>query len=163
MVAQDLVAELKRLGLRRVVTVPDTHQQSLLRALAADAAFQLVTACSEDEAIGICGGLYWGGEEGALIIQHAGLHACVNTLRGIGVDMGVPILMLVGLYTREVDKPPAQSRSSMVRLAEPLLRTLGLPFAALEGPEELGVVARMHAEAWAQQRPAAVLVGHATA
>lgn len=158
----DLAAELSRLGLVHVVTVPDTHQQSLLRAIAADPEFQLITACTEDEAVGICGGLYWGGREGVLIIQHAGLYASVNSLRGIGIDMEVPMLMLVGLYYRESDKPPSQSRSSMVRLAEPLLRTLDLPFAPLEGPEELGVVGRMHAEAWARRRPAAVLVGHAT-
>ena len=78
--AGTIAAELKRLGLTWVVTVPDTHQRSLLAALGGDSEFRLTTAATEDEAVGICAGLWWSGIEPLLLIQHAGVFASVNTL-----------------------------------------------------------------------------------
>ncbi|HEX5939642.1 MAG TPA: hypothetical protein VFZ12_04720, partial [Dehalococcoidia bacterium] len=96
-----IVEELARLGLCTVVTVPDTHQRTVLSALAGDERFRIITAATEDECLGICAGLWWGGIDPLLLIQHAGVFASVNALRGIGLDMGIPLTMLVGLYGRD--------------------------------------------------------------
>ena len=110
-----------------ILSVPDTHQKSVLAALDKERAIRVLTCATEDEAVAIAAGLYIGGEPVALMIQHAGLYACVNHLRGVGLDMKMPLFLLIGLLGRELDKPPRENRGSMVRLAEPLLDTLGIP------------------------------------
>jgi sulfopyruvate decarboxylase subunit alpha len=158
----DLVEELDRLGLRTIVTVPDTHQRTLLSALAADSRFRVVTATTEDEGVGICAGLWWGGIDPLLLIQHAGVFASVNTLRGIGLDMGIPLTMLVGLYGRDPEVAPEDSRGSMNRMVLPLLTRLGIPHELMESLADIGAIERMQKRALADGRPAAAIVGAET-
>src|SRR3989442_12209773 len=71
------------------------------------------------------------------MIQHAGLYASVNTLRGVAMDGRVPIFSMIGLLSREKDKDPRESRHSMVRYCEPLLDVFGVPHARLEVPDDV--------------------------
>src|SRR5690606_12906356 len=98
-----------------VLTVPDTHQRSVLRLLADDPDVRLLTCSTEDEANAIAAGLYMGHEPAILLIQHAGLYASVNTIRGVAIDGRVPVFYLVGLLGRRPGEDPSESKSSMVR------------------------------------------------
>jgi len=42
-----------------------------------------------------------GGEPCVLMIQHAGLYASINTLRGVAMDGRVPVFYMIGLLSRE--------------------------------------------------------------
>src|SRR3990172_9210301 len=75
-----------------VLSVPDTHQRTVLGALDKERAIRVVTCATEDEANAVAAGLYIGGEPCVLMIQHAGLYASVNTLRGVAMDGRVPTL-----------------------------------------------------------------------
>jgi len=129
-----------------VLSVPDTHQKSVL-------------AATEDEANAIAAGLWIGGEPCILMIQHAGLYASINTLRGVAIDGKVPIFYMIGLLQRERDKDPRDSRHSMVRWCEPLLDTFGVPHARLEGPDDVHLIAKYFKLSRERRGPAAVLVG----
>lgn len=157
-----LVEELHRLRLHTIVTVPDTHQRTLLAALAGDERFRIVTAATEDEGIGICAGLWWGGVDPLLLIQHAGVFASVNTMRGIGLDMGIPLTMLVGLYGRDPSVTPEDSKGSMNRMVLPLLSHLGIAYELMEGPDDIGAMGRVRSRAEADGRPTAAVVGAET-
>jgi sulfopyruvate decarboxylase TPP-binding subunit len=146
-----------RLG--TILSVPDTHQKTVLRALENEPSIRLVTCSTEDEANAIAAGLYIGGEPCLLMIQHAGLYASVNTLRGVAMDGRVPIFYLIGLLSREKDRDPSESRSSMVRYCEPLLDTFGVPHARLEGPDDLHLIPEYYQRSQERRGPAAVLVG----
>ena len=134
-----------------ILSVPDTHQKTVLAALDKEPdkqrGIRVLTCATEDEANGIAAGLWIGGEPVVVMIQHAGLYASVNTLRGIAMDGKVPIFYLIGLLSREKDKDLHESRHSMVRFAEPLLDTFGVPHARLEGPGHTGEVADHHQDA----------------
>ena len=161
--AAALQAEIKRLGVTHVVTVPDTHQRSLLELLFRDPEIRTLTVSTEDEAIGINAGLYMGGAEPMLVIQQLGLFAGTNALRGIAMDMQVPTFILAGMFGRDVSKVPAENRGSAVRLIEPLLDALGVPHYLMESPDDLGMVARAFAESRDRHGPVIVLVGAPTA
>ncbi|MGH2584144.1 MAG: thiamine pyrophosphate-binding protein [Dehalococcoidia bacterium] len=150
-------ARPSRLG--TILSVPDTHQKTVLAALEDEAEIRLVTCATEDEANAIAAGLYIGGEPCLLMIQHAGLYASVNTLRGVAMDGRVPIFYLIGLLSREKDRDPSESRSSMVRYCEPLLDTFGVPHARLEGPDDLHLIPEYYRLSRERRGPAAVLVG----
>lgn len=142
-----------------VLSVPDTHQRTVLAALDKEPAIRVVTCATEDEATAVAAGLYIGGEPCVLMIQHAGLYASVNTLRGIGLDGRVPLFAMIGLLGRERDKDPRESRQSMTRHAEPLLDLFGVPHARLEGPNDVHLIAEYYRLSHERRGPAAVLVG----
>ena len=146
-----------------VLSVPDTHQRSTVAALEEDGDLRLLTCSTEDEANAIAAGLYIGGEEVALMIQHAGLYASVNTLRGVGLDGGVPLFALVGLLSREPELEPRDSPRSMVRFAGPLMDTFGVPHALLETRTDLGLIPEYYALSRERSGPAVVFVGRETA
>ena len=78
-------AESKPGPLGWVLSVPDTHQKTGLIALDAADDIRVITCATEDEAHAINAGLHMGGQQVALVIQHAGIFASVNTLRGVAV------------------------------------------------------------------------------
>jgi sulfopyruvate decarboxylase TPP-binding subunit len=145
-----------------ILSVPDTHQKSVLAALDKEEAIRVLTCATEDEAATIAAGLYTGGEPVVLMIQHAGLYASVNTLRGIAIDGRVPIFYMIGLLSREADKDPLESKHSMVRWCEPLLDVFGVPHARLEGPDDVKLIPEYYRMSRARRGPAALLVGLAT-
>ena len=142
-----------------ILSVPDTHQKSVLAALDKERALRVVTCATEDEATTIAAGLWIGGEPCALMIQHAGLYASVNTLRGVAMDGKVPVFYMIGLLSREKDKAPRESRHSMVRYAGPLLDTFGVPHAIMEGPDDVKFIPQYFKLSRERRGPAAVLVG----
>src|SRR6266850_293102 len=94
-----------------------------------------------------------------LMIQHAGLYASINTLRGVAMDGRVPVFYMIGLLSRERDKDPKESRHSMVRYCEPLLDTFGVPHARLEGPNDVHLIPEYYRLSRQRRGPTAVLVG----
>jgi sulfopyruvate decarboxylase TPP-binding subunit len=160
--ADKLADAIERIGVRWVVSVPDTHQRTLLAEIEQRESLRLLTCCSEDEGVAIASGLYLGGQEAVLMIQHAGLYASVNNLRGIGLDAKIPLFMMIGLLNREPELPPRESKRSMVRLSEPLLDTLGIPYRLLEGPDDVSDLEFVYRLSRERQGPAAALIGRET-
>jgi sulfopyruvate decarboxylase TPP-binding subunit len=142
-----------------VISVPDTHQKTVLAALDKEQALRVLTCATEDEANAVAAGLWMGGEPCVLMIQHAGLYASVNTLRGVAMDGRVPIFSMVGLLSRERDRDPRESRHSMVRYCEPLLDTFGVPHARLEGPDDVRLIPEYYRLSRQRRGPTVVLVG----
>ena len=142
-----------------ILSVPDTHQRTVLAALDKEQAIRVLTCATEDEACTIAAGLYMGGEPVALMIQHAGLYASINTLRGVAMDGKVPVFYMIGLLQREKDKDPKESRHSMVRFCEPLLDTFRVPHARLEGPDDVHLIPQYYRLSRQRRGPTAVLVG----
>ena len=142
-----------------ILSVPDTHQKTVLAALDKEDTIRVVTCATEDEACTIGAGLHLGGEPVVLMIQHAGLYASINTLRGVSMDGKVPVFYMIGLLSREKDKDPKDSRHSMVRYAEPLLDTFGVPHARMEGPNDVHLIPEYYRLSRQRKGPAAVLVG----
>ena len=145
-----------------IISVPDTHQKTVLAALDKERDVRVLTCSTEDEANGVAAGLWMTGEPVIVMIQHAGLYASVNTLRGLGLDGQIPLFYMVGLLSREKDKDPRDSRHSMVRYAEPLLDLFGVPHARLEGPDDVKLIPDYYRLSRERRGPAAVLVGLAT-
>src|SRR5262245_19304771 len=142
-----------------ILSVPDTHQKTVLAALDKEQALRVVTCATEDEATAIGAGLYMGGEPVVLMIQQAGLYAWVNTMSAVFMDGRVPMFYMIGLLSRERDKEPRESRHSMVRYCQPLLDTFGVPHALLEGPNDVHLIPEYYRLSRQRRGPAVVLVG----
>jgi len=160
--AAAIVSELRRLEISHVVNVPDTHQRTLLAELARQSEIRLITACTEDEAIAINAGLWIGGQRPIISIQHVGLLAAMNNLKGIAMDARIPTCMLVGYFGRDVTRPARENAARAVRLIEPTLDTWNVAYFPLERPEDLPVLARAHHYSLEHCEPSVVLIGAPT-
>src|SRR4051812_38624605 len=158
-----ILAELEALGISHLINVPDTHQRTFLAALARQQRIKVLTACTEDEAIAINAGLWVGGQRPMLSIQHVGLLAALNNVKGISMDARIPTCMLVGYFGRDVTRPARENAARAVSLIEPTLETWGVPYFALESPEDLPVIEQAYRRSLDDLGPSVILVGAPTA
>ena len=132
--AEAILQELNKLDITDVINVPDTHQRTLLAALARQSKIRLLTACTEDEAIAINAGLWIGGQRPMLSIQQVGLLAAMNNVKGLCMDARIPTCMLVGYFGRDVTRTARDNAARGVHLIEPTLDTWGVPYFPIESP-----------------------------
>ena len=160
--AEPFLKAIQSVGFTDVVAVPDTHQRSLIDILSKHETPRFIQAATEDEAIAIAEGLIVGGRIPLVQIQHAGLYASVNHLRGIAEDGRFPMVLLIGLLSRDAELLPHEHGGSMVRLAQPLLDTFDIPHYLMEKEDDLNFIELAYQSALEREGPVALLVGVAT-
>jgi len=155
-----IIGEITASGIEFVVSVPDiTTSEGLLRPLAQLKAPRLVRVCKEDEGIGICAGLAYCGRRALLLIQHTGLLDSINAIRGVAVEYSLPICMMVGLLQKEPDVAPRQSKRYGVRIVEPILEAMGVPYHEIEGDADVPKIRPAIEDAYAGSHPVVLLIG----
>ena len=159
---QAVAERLKANGVTHGVTVPDWIQIDLHHALDADEDIHLLPVCTEDEAITASVGLHIGGKRAVVIIQNQGLYAGLNALRAIGLDAGMPLVLLIGQFGREIAQytpDPAQSARRVVRILEPVLDAVQVPYWRIDSAADLGAIDSAFEAAYRDNWPAAVIFG----
>jgi phosphonopyruvate decarboxylase len=154
----DAIVEL---GTTHVVTVPDTHQKTVMTALD-ESSIPVIRATTEDDVLAICAGLWMSGAKPVALIQQLGIFASVNALRAFTHDQGVPLAILAGLYGRNVDVAPEDDTASAVRLCIPLLDALEIDWTLVDDGEEADEVGAGLAHAFTEGCTSVVLLGAPT-
>jgi sulfopyruvate decarboxylase TPP-binding subunit len=155
-----ILREIAASGVEFVVSVPDiTTSEGLLRPLAQASSPRLIRICKEDEGVGICAGLAYTGKRALLLIQQTGLLDSINAIRGVAVEYALPICMMVGLLEKEPGVPPLQSKRYGVRIVEPILDAMGIPYHEIETDDDLGKIKPAIDQAYAASRPVVLLIG----
>ena len=93
------------------------------------------------------------------LIQQTGLLDSINAIRGVAVEYALPICMMVGLLEKEPGVPPLQSKRYGVRIVEPILDAMGIPYHEIETDDDLGKIKPAIDEAYAASRPMVLLIG----
>ena len=130
--ANEIVAELTRLGISHVVWVPDSVIGEWEHALAASPAIELVRVCREGEAWPLAAGLLVGGKAPLVMMQTIGLFESGDAMRNVLFDMKLPVFALVG--ARGWLSP--HSDDSARRFAEPILRAWEIDFVIIATPAD---------------------------
>ncbi len=125
---------LRRNGISLFATVPDYIVAPVLDHLHADPDCQVVTACREEEGLGILSGAYLAGKRGALIMQNSGLGNCVNTLASLNVASQIPVILVMSHRGDMGEFNPAQV--PMGQAAKGILDTLAIRHATPHTVEE---------------------------
>jgi len=160
LVAQNIIREVKRAGIRFVVALPDrTTSERLLKPMLRDEELRVVQVCKEDEGVSICSGLYSTGHRSLLLIQYTGLLDSINSLRGVAVEGRNPVCMMVGLLGKEPGVLPTKSKKYGLRIVEPILDAMGIAHHLLETNDDLVQIVPAVEEAYAKSLPVALLVG----
>ncbi len=155
--AQVMLDTLKKCGATHLVWLPDTESGYLYQMLSDDPDVTLVPVTREGETFAIALGLLVGGQRPVVCIQNTGLFESGDSVRGMWIDLKLPILALVGYRGYEGGGP---SEDSAATFLEPILNAWGIPFEIVENDADVEkVVPRRDKQATGGPTPSAVLIG----
>jgi sulfopyruvate decarboxylase subunit alpha len=158
---ESIADSLEGVGVSHIVTVPDWVQLPLHRAFEERKdRVRTINCCTEHEAFMVAGGLYCGGKKSAIVIQNQGLYAGLNALRGIGLDAKLPLVMLIGQFGREQENRGSDTKGSrrrIVRMLDPLLDLLEIPYWYIDSNEDIGNIKKAYETAEAKMTPVAIV------
>ena len=158
--AEDIIREIKKAGIHFIVALPDrVTSHYLLKTMLRDPDFKVVQVCKEDEGISICSGLFAAGHRSLMMMQYTGLLDSVNSLRGVAVEGGNPVCMLVGLLGKEPGVAPTESKKYGVKIIEPILDTMGIEHHWVETSIDTPKIIPAIEKAYGNTRPMALLIG----
>jgi sulfopyruvate decarboxylase TPP-binding subunit len=161
--AEAVFDALRRARATHAVVVPDTNQRTVLELLDDAAVMPVIRCAAEDDAFGVCAGLWLAGHRPVAVIQQLGLFAGVNALRGMVHDQRVPLAVLAGVYGRDLTRKLSDDPASAVRLCTPLLDALEIPWSLIESPQDASSrIGDELTEAFDSERPRVVLLGAPT-
>ena len=151
--------ELKKLGIKYVVTLPDNWIKELLEIISQDGNLTKVPVAREDEGVGICAGLYLAGQDSVLLIQNAGLLLCCNALKSLALKYQIPVFMLISNRGALDEFAPYHIAVGQGLVTAPVLDALKIPYSTVEHPSEVGRIAEAHRFCKVSRWPVAVILG----
>lgn len=155
-----IISAVKDAGVEFVLSVPDLHtSQGVLKRVLGDNELKLVRVCKEDECLGIAAGLTYGNKRALILIQYTGFLYAMNAIRAVAVEHQQPMVMMVGLLSKEPDVAPRQSTKFGVRITEPMLDVLGIEHHYIDTDADIPKIKPAIEKAYATSRPVALLIG----
>ena len=91
-----IVEELKKNDFTHVVWLPDSETNFMYHLLTNEPGLDLVPVCREGETMAIAAGLWVGGKKPVVLIQNTGIFESGDSIRGLGLDVHQPLVMLIG-------------------------------------------------------------------
>ena len=151
-----VIEQFKKNGITHVVWLPDSETNWMYIAMQEEPSFDLIPVTREGEALAIAAGLYAGGKKPVCLIQNTGMFESGDSIRGIALDVNLPVVMMVGYrgWTRHGVTP-----DSAARFTEPILDAWGIKYYLVESDADADRITTAFEEAEATNRPVAILVG----
>ena len=151
-----VVAELKKNNISHVVWLPDSETNFMYQLLTNEPTLDLVPVCREGETMAIAAGLWVGGKRPIVLIQNTGIFEAGDSIRGLGLDVNQPLVMLVGYrgWSRH-----GLTRDSAARFIEHILHAWGITYYLIETDDDADRISLAVEEAERTSKPVAVLVG----
>ncbi len=151
-----IVAELKKNNITHVVWLPDSETNFMYQLLTEDESLDLVPVCREGETMAIAAGLWVGGKRPIVLIQNTGIFESGDSIRGLGLDINQPLVMLIGYrgWSRH-----GITSDSAARFIEHILHAWGINYYLIETDDDAERISTAIAEADRTRKPVAVLVG----
>ena len=153
---ETLVQEFKKNGVTHIVTIPDSETNYLYELLKEQPWLDIVPTSREGETFAIALGLTVGGKVPVCVIQNTGMMESGDSIRGMAIDAGFPLVMLIGYrgWTRH-----GVITDSAARYTETFLHAMGINYYLIETDDDAARISIAFEEARANNRPVAVLVG----
>ena len=133
--AKLLVKEMKDAGINFVVQLPDTGLREVYSLVKDDPAFQFVPITNEGEGAGIAAGAWFGGKRAILCMENSGLRVASETLARLGINAGIPVLLLMS-YRGSIGDGNWWAINHGV-VMEPLLKALRIPYCIIDNDEAI--------------------------
>ncbi len=153
---ETLVAEFRKNGVTHVITIPDSETNYLYELMAKEPWLDMVPVSREGETMGVALGLNAAGKVPVCLIQNTGMMESGDSIRGMALDAGFPLVMVVGYrgWTRR-----GVTTDTAARYTEPFLHAFGISYYLVEHDDDGPRISNAFEEAKNTRRPVAVLIG----
>ena len=153
---QTVLEEMKKNGISHVVWLPDSETNWLYMLMKEDPTLDLIAVSREGQAFSTAAGLSVGGKKPIILIQNTGLMESGDSLRGWGLGLNIPVVIMVGYrgYTRH-----GVNSDTAATYTEPFLNAFGIQYYLVENDADSERISVAFAEAERTKRPVAILVG----
>jgi sulfopyruvate decarboxylase TPP-binding subunit len=151
-----VVEELKKNNISHVVWLPDSETNFMYEQLLAEPTLELVPVSREGETMAIAAGLWVGGKKPVALIQNTGIFESGDSIRGLGLDVDQPLVMLIGY--RGWDRHGIV-RDSAAKFTEHIIHAWGINYYLVETDADADRISLAMNEAVRDTKPVAVLVG----
>ena len=154
--ARKVLDELKQCGITHIVWLPDSEAGFMYKAMMNQRDLTLVPVCREGEAIAIAAGLMLGGKKPVVLHQSTGFFESGDSVRGLALDLGLPLLLLIGYRGWHRNAPLIDSAAIFL---EPILDAWGIKHYLVETDQDVGKISNGYREALEIGKPLAILIG----
>ncbi|MFC1977433.1 thiamine pyrophosphate-binding protein [Chloroflexota bacterium] len=154
--ADGVLDELKKCGITHIVWLPDSEARFMYDAMMSQNDITLVPICREGEAIAIAAGLTLGGKKPVVLHQNTGFFESGDSIRGLGLDLPLPLLLLIGYRGWQRHAPITDSAAIFL---EPILDTWGINHYLIETDDDLTRLSDGYKETQETNKPVAILIG----
>ena len=153
---ETLIEEFKKNGVTHIVTIPDSETNYLYELMKEQSWLEVVPASREGETFAIAMGLIVGGKVPVCLIQNTGMMESGDSIRGMALDSGFPLVMMIGYrgWNRH-----GVITDSAARYTEPFLNAMGINYYLVEQDDDAPRISVAFEEARKNKRPVAVSVG----
>ena len=153
---ETLVDEFKKNGVTHIVTIPDSETNYLYELMKEQDWLDVIPASREGDTFAIALGLIVGGKVPVCVIQNTGMMESGDSIRGMALDSGFPLVMLVGYrgWNRH-----GVITDTAAKYTETFLHAMGVNYYLVEHDDDALRISIAFEEAKATKRPVAVLVG----
>ncbi len=153
---ETLIEEFKKNGVTHIITIPDSETNYLYELMAQQDWLDVVPVSREGETMGIALGLNIAGKVPVCLIQNTGMMESGDSIRGMALDAGFPLVMVVGYrgWTRRGKTP-----DTAAIYTEPFLHAFRINYYLVEQDDDGARISEAFAEARATKRPVVVLIG----
>ena len=148
---ETLIAEFKKIGVTHIITIPDSETNYLYELME-----EVVPVSREGESMAVALGLNVAGKVPVVLIQNTGMMESGDSIRGMALDTGFPLLMVVGYrgWTRKGHTP-----DSAAVYTEPFLNAFRLNYYLVETDDDGARITEAYEEAVKDKKPVVILVG----
>ena len=151
-----VLEEMKKNGVTHVVWLPDSETNWLYLLMKEEPSITLIPVSREGQAFSTAAGLSVGGKKPVILIQNTGMMESGDSLRGWGLGMNTPVVMMVGYrgWTRH-----GVNQDTAATYTERFLNAFGIHYFLVENSSDADRISLAFQEAERDKRPVAILVG----
>jgi sulfopyruvate decarboxylase TPP-binding subunit len=151
-----VLEEMKKNGVTHVVWLPDSETNWLYLLMTEEPSITLIPVSREGQAFSTAAGLSVGGKKPVILIQNTGMMESGDSLRGWGLGMNIPVVMMVGYrgWTRH-----GVNQDTAATYTERFLNAFGIHYFLVENSSDAERISLAFQEAERDKRPVAILVG----
>jgi sulfopyruvate decarboxylase TPP-binding subunit len=154
--ATKVLDELKKCGITHIVWLPDSEAKFMYDAMMIQKDIKLVQVCREGEAIAVATGLLLGGKNPVVLHQNTGLFESGDSVRGLAIDLHLPILLMIGYRGFKHD---ATMTDTAAIYTEPILKAWGINYHLIESDKDVSKISDAYNESQRNNKPVAILIG----